>query len=66
MRNERRTLGSERGYGKPMAKRSHGARSLLYSLTIEESQNAPLAGVIATPDSKVGSLRPQLFSAKIA
>jgi len=33
VRNERRMLGSGRGYGKPVVERPHGARSLLYSLT---------------------------------
>lgn len=32
MRNERRTLGSVRGYGRPAVERPHGARSLLYSM----------------------------------
>ena len=31
VRNERRMLGSERGYGRPVVKRPYGARSLLYS-----------------------------------
>jgi len=31
VRNKRRMLGSGRGYGKPMAERPCGARSLLYS-----------------------------------
>ena len=30
MRNERRMLGSGRGYGRPGVERSYGARSLLY------------------------------------
>jgi hypothetical protein len=32
VRIERRMLSSERGYGRPVAERPHGARSLLYSL----------------------------------
>ena len=32
MCNERRMLGSERGYGRPGVERPYGARSLLYSL----------------------------------
>jgi hypothetical protein len=31
VRIERRMLSSERGYGRPVAKRPRGARSLLYS-----------------------------------
>ena len=31
VRNERRMLGSGRGYGRPGVERSYGARSLLYS-----------------------------------
>jgi hypothetical protein len=30
VRNERRMLGSERGYGRPVVERPYGARSLLY------------------------------------
>jgi len=30
VRNERRTLGSERGYGRPGVERPYGARSLFY------------------------------------
>jgi len=35
VRNERRMLGSGRGYGRPGVERSYGARSLLYSFPIK-------------------------------
>ena len=34
MRNERRMLGSERGYRKPMTERSHGACNLLLQVEL--------------------------------
>jgi hypothetical protein len=44
VRNERRMLGSERGYEKPMIERSHGARSLLYCVIHSFRPDAPVAG----------------------
>ena len=44
MRNERRMLGSERGYGRPVVERPYGARSLLYSLTIKAILDCTFVG----------------------
>ena len=44
MRNERRMLSSERGYGRSMVERPHGARSLLYCSPAEVRADARLVG----------------------
>jgi hypothetical protein len=55
VRNERRMLGSERGYGRPGVERPYGARSLLYSIKwlfldpLQVQQFAFYAGPYKTP-----------------
>jgi hypothetical protein len=44
VRNERRMLGSERGYGKPTTERSHGACSLLYFVIPDTCPHTGLVG----------------------
>jgi len=44
VRNERRMLGSERGYGRPVVERPYGARSLLYSSAPKASLDRSIVG----------------------
>jgi hypothetical protein len=46
VRNERRMLGSGRGYGRPGVERPYGARSLLYSSTIRTILSCRFVGVL--------------------
>lgn len=58
MRNERRMLSSERGYGRPMIERSHGARSLLYSSHSRQIGDATLVGELPSHSPRVSLVLP--------